>query len=76
MSELNRILHKHGVWTLSEFQQHVDDGDAELEHDLFEYYSGTGQMPYGTMKARTGDPGQWIYDETVKYLETAYDQQT
>ena len=27
---------------------------------LYKYYCESGQMPYGTMKARTGDPDQWI----------------
>lgn len=28
---------------------------------LYEYYSNSGEMPYGTMKARTEDPSDWIY---------------
>jgi len=28
----------------------------------FEYYLSSGEMPYGTAKARTGDPHQWIFD--------------
>lgn len=33
--------------------------------ELFEYFSN--EMPYGTMKARTGDPWQWI-DTRVEML--------
>ena len=39
--------------------------DDELEdhfEELFEYFCRNGEMPYGTAKARTGDPYQWIYD--------------
>ena len=32
--------------------------DGELYQDLFNYYSD--EMPYGTQKARDGDPMDWI----------------
>tara|TARA_X000001036_G_scaffold111921_1_gene104832 strand:- start:19 stop:1854 length:1836 start_codon:yes stop_codon:yes gene_type:complete len=35
----------------------------ELYQDLFSYFSNSGDMPYDTMKARDGDPYQWIQDE-------------
>lgn len=28
---------------------------------LYEYYTSNGEMPYGTAKARDGDPHEWIY---------------
>ena len=34
--------------------------DDDLYEALFDYYANTGEMPYGTMKARTGDPFEWI----------------
>jgi hypothetical protein len=34
--------------------------DSELYEALFDYYSDAGEMPYGTMKARTGDPYEWV----------------
>ena len=37
------------------------DLSTELYDDLFEYYAFIkGEMPYGTAKARTGDPFEWI----------------
>jgi hypothetical protein len=36
--------------------------DKELEDALYEYYTSTHQMPYGTMKARDDDPQNWIAD--------------
>jgi len=33
---------------------------------LFEHYLSTGEMPYGTAKARTGDPDEWIYQQLEK----------
>jgi hypothetical protein len=34
----------------------------EFFQDLFDFYSDTGEMPYGTMKARDGDPYEWIHN--------------
>tara|TARA_B100000927_G_scaffold261026_1_gene230968 strand:- start:199 stop:2541 length:2343 start_codon:yes stop_codon:yes gene_type:complete len=35
----------------------------KLYQELFSYYMDSGEMPYGVMKARDGDPYQWISDE-------------
>lgn len=35
----------------------------ELYQELFSYFMDSGDMPYGVMKARDGDPYQWISDE-------------
>lgn len=40
----------------------------ELYEKLFEHYCGSGEMPYGTMKARDGDPWNWITDQLSKEL--------
>jgi hypothetical protein len=45
------------------------DGDLDFYgtsayEKLYEYFTfETGQMPYGTAKARDGDPDLWILDE-------------
>lgn len=38
----------------------------DLYEKLFEYYSD--EMPYGTQKARTGDPYNWITEKLQKEL--------
>mgnify|MGYP001157058718 CR=1 FL=1 len=38
------------------------DSGSDLYMDLFRYYSESGDMPYGTQKARDGDPVEWIMD--------------
>ena len=40
----------------SELEDHMD-----LHEKLFDYFSD--EMPYGTQKARTGDPFNWIFDK-------------
>ena len=39
-----------------------DDLTGDLGEALYEYFLNSGDMPYGTAKARDGDPDQWIYD--------------
>ncbi len=58
---------------LQQFPQEVNafktDPDFDiLDHEefyeaLFNMYWDSGEMPYGTAKARTGDPAQWITDQ-------------
>jgi hypothetical protein len=41
------------------------DGDAmsdRLYESLYDYYVLNGEMPYGTAKARDGDPVEWVED--------------
>ena len=35
---------------------------------LYRMYLDTGEMPYGTAKARTGDPDQWMFDQLCRAL--------
>lgn len=37
-----------------------EDLDEHLYDALYDYYCNQGEMPYGTMKARTGDPFEWV----------------
>lgn len=39
--------------------------DGDTYDKLYQHYCNNGEMPYGTAKARTGDPDQWIYDRLV-----------
>ena len=41
----------------------MDVYDTPLYQELFSYYADSGEMPYDTMKARDGDPVQFIQDE-------------
>lgn len=51
--EVKAILAKHGVSSIDDMEL-----GGELYQDLFDYYSD--EMPYGTQKARDGDPMDWI----------------
>ena len=39
------------------------DDEYDLYDRLFNFYADSGRMPYGTMKARTGDPFEWITEQ-------------
>ena len=54
---LNRF--KHDV---KRFEAGEDIYNTDLYHALFDYYSENGEMPYGTQKARDGDPVEFIHD--------------
>lgn len=36
------------------------DLPEKIYDSLYEYYCGNNEMPYGTQKARDGDPHNWI----------------
>ena len=61
LDDIREIVAKHPeAW-----KKVLDDGDIyddeKLYYDLYEYYSSDPDyMPYGTQKARDGDPVQWI----------------
>jgi hypothetical protein len=40
-----------------------------LYNVLFDHYCNTNEMPYGTAKARTGDPYEWIESHFSDFLE-------
>ena len=53
---VKKILVKHDV-----LHKDIDQLDGEeLMQDLYMHFQD--QMPYGTQKARTGDPDEFIYD--------------
>jgi len=51
---LNRFRHE-----VRNFEQ-GGDLDKDLYDALFDYYSESGEMPYGVQKARTEDPMRWV----------------
>jgi len=58
--EVKNILIKHDA--LGGDLDDLADVGGPLYDDLYDYYVGSGEMPYGTAKARDGDPQVWIAD--------------
>ena len=54
---IKSILTKHGIKSTDDIEY-----GSEVYDELFGYYMNSGEMPYGIMKAREGDPDQWIAD--------------
>jgi len=65
---LDHILDRF-KYEVKQFQE-GGDLDDDLYEALFDYYANAGEMPYGTMKARTGDPYEWITDRLDQELGT------
>ena len=76
--ELQNILDRHeGAWL--EFRKWHDWTPSGMGHlspqmeafysDLFEYFLNSGEMPYGTAKARTGDPYNWVADKLDNMID-------
>lgn len=40
-----------------------DEIDDRLYDKFYEHYTLNGEMPYGTAKARDGDPYEWILEK-------------
>jgi Protein of unknwon function (DUF3008) len=55
---------------VAKFKQDGDLSDA-LYNALFDYYSDSGEMPYGTAKARDGDPYEWIGNRLEQELNVS-----
>jgi hypothetical protein len=59
---------------LRRFPHEVQNFDAGAEMSdhlydaLYDHYCANGEMPYGTMKARDGDPYEWIANKLDKEL--------
>ena len=59
---LNRFKHE-----VKKFEQ-AGELDDDLYHALFDYYCDSGDMPYGTAKARDGDPYEWVANNLESHL--------
>ena len=59
---LNRFKHE-----VKNFEEN-GELDQDLYHALFDYYCDSGEMPYGTAKARDGDPYEWVAQNLESHL--------
>lgn len=59
--DILRAVHAAEISTLEDSGEMSD----RLYSDFYEYFVNAGEMPYGTAKARDGDPYQWIFDRLV-----------
>lgn len=63
---LNHVLDRFKY----EVRQFEETGalDKDLYDALFDYFSHSGDIPYGIMKARQGDPREWIAQRLDRHL--------
>jgi hypothetical protein len=75
-ADIDAILAKHPeAWTQAKADGGLEYG-SDLYQDIFDYFADSGEMPYGTMKARDGDPDQWIQSELedMGYFDESTDE--
>ena len=65
-SKLDHILDRF-KYEVRSFEQ-GGDLDKDLYEALFDYYYDIGEMPYGTAKARDGDPYEWVAQNLESHL--------
>lgn len=66
-NSLKAILDRHPQFDPTEFLMGKENIDSALFEDLYDFYFR--EMPYGTAKARDGDPYQWIYNRLEEELQ-------
>lgn len=65
-SSIDDIVAQHQS-DITQFKNTGELSDA-LYSALYDYYTDNGEMPYGTAKARDGDPYEWIGDRLDQHL--------
>lgn len=65
---LAAILSKHNIITVDDLYAIMNQYGGPAYEELYDYFLSSGEMPYGVAKARSGDPGTWIYDRVEPML--------
>lgn len=50
---------------VARFKDTGEVGDGTMDR-LMDFFMTNGEMPYGTAKARTGDPYQWVEERLAE----------
>lgn len=66
-NSLKALLQRHPHFNPQKFLAGMAHIDNEMFEDLYEFYFR--EMPYGTAKARDGDPYQWISNRLEEELQ-------
>jgi len=53
---------------VAQWLEEGDDLEVDIEEKLYSFYMDSGEMPYGTAKARDGDPQEWIFNRLTAEL--------
>ena len=60
MSQIEALIKKHRVAIDQVQKGEIDELPQDAYEDFYEFYLRGGEIPYGTAKARDGDPYQWV----------------
>ncbi len=64
MTERERVISIIGQESFDKIEN-IDLTEDQYEKLFSEIYIDDPDMPYGTKKARTGDPWEWIYNRLI-----------
>jgi hypothetical protein len=60
LNQLDSILDQYAAdWAKFKAGGDIDE-NVDFYYALYDYWAQSGEMPYGVMKGRTGDPVEWI----------------
>ncbi|PZR77348.1 MAG: hypothetical protein DI537_43335 [Stutzerimonas stutzeri] len=66
MTDFAALVAKHRT-AIDQIQSgEIDELPEDAYQDFYEHYLLAGEMPYGTAKARTGDPYIWVNDRVLE----------
>jgi len=51
----------------------VSDLTPKAYQALFDHYASSGDMPYGIMKARDGDPDEWLNEKLPTWKDEDFE---
>jgi hypothetical protein len=70
MSDFAALVAKHRVAIDQVQKGEIDELPDDAYEDFYGHYLSTAEMPYGTAKARTGDPYIWVNDRVLRDVKT------
>ncbi len=60
LTKIEQLIQKHRVAIDGVQSGTLDELPEDAYSDFYDFYVRNGEMPYGTAKARDGDPYQWV----------------
>lgn len=66
LTKIEQLIQKHRVAIDQVQSGSIDELPEDAFSDFYDFYVRNGEMPYGTAKARTDDPYQWVNERVIE----------
>ena len=73
MAELNEILTDQDYIHIAALVNMSIALPDSLFEKFYNHFLNAGEMPYGTAKARTGDPQEWVEDRVYEMYKEEFE---